>query len=100
LEGVAMTDADDIAAWFGTCPVCSKSGVAHTVGRDRWFVCEEQHRTRWWGGSNWWGSSNLLSAEELATAPEAVATARYLEGFVEVAPYYPKANRDGYRNEL
>jgi len=82
------SDADDTADYFGACPVCGQGGVARSMGRDHWFYCE-QHRTKWWGGRD------LFSAEQPRTAAEVVANARFLRGFTEVAPMYPKARRDG-----
>jgi len=37
--------------YFGACPVCGESDGCLNLGRDHWFYCD-QHRTRWWIGSN------------------------------------------------
>ena len=80
-----MSHADDIAGYFGACPVCGRGGRLRHIGRDHWFYCKE-HKVKWWGGSN------LIRTEEPMTAAEVATTARYLKNFVEVAPYHPKAN--------
>jgi hypothetical protein len=80
-----MSHASDIATYFGACPVCGQGGIVRSIGRDHWFCCEE-HKVKWWGGSN-------LIRHEPMTAAEVVTTARYLKDFIEVAPYHPKANR-------
>jgi len=81
-----MSHADDIAGYFGACPVCGRGGRLRHIGRDHWFYCKE-HKVKWWGGSN-------LIRHEPMTAAEVAATARYLKDFTEVAPIYPKASSE------
>ena len=44
-----MSHADDIAGYFGACPVCGRGGRLRHIGRDHWFYCKE-HKVKWWGG--------------------------------------------------
>jgi hypothetical protein len=51
------TDAliTEVEHYFGACPECHSDGEMLNIGRGHWFVCDE-HRTRWFIGSNLFSS--------------------------------------------
>ena len=68
---------------FGGCPHCSKTDGYINVGRDHWFVCD-QHRTKWWAGSN------LFSSWRDETEEEWLRNEYKLENYISVDPVYRK----------
>jgi hypothetical protein len=62
---------------FGGCPQCGTSTGVLSIGRDHWFYCDE-HRTKWWVGSN------LFSSWREMTEAEFDANREHLKDFTKV----------------
>jgi hypothetical protein len=67
---------------FGLCPMCGEGRSYLNIGPDHWFICEE-HKTKWWAGSN------LLSAWRQESEDEWRENEKTLAGYREVQPIEP-----------
>ncbi len=79
-QEAARNEAD---AYFGVCPVCKKHDGCLDVGRNHWFRCDE-HKTRWWFGSN------AFPGWREQTEDEKAANIELLEDYADVEPYHPE----------
>jgi hypothetical protein len=73
--------------YFGGCPECGQTDGYLNLGRDHWFVCD-QHRTKWWIGSN------VFSCWRNETQEDWYRAAAKLSQHREVEPIYPTRNQD------
>ena len=52
----------DYNCYFGGCPECGGTHGSYNIGQEHWFVCED-HKTKWWIGSNLFSSWREESEE-------------------------------------
>jgi hypothetical protein len=67
------------ANYFGSCLECRRNDGYLNFHTDHWFVCDE-HKLRWWGGSN------LFSSWRDETEEDWQANGELLMGYREVEP--------------
>jgi len=76
---------EDGADYFGACPHCRKNDGYVNVGQGHWFKCDE-HRTRWFVGSNLFDSWKHETEDEQRAWYDANA----LGSWEEVKPVHPE----------
>jgi hypothetical protein len=75
--------------YFGLCPRCRRNNGYFNAGRNHWFYCDE-HRTKWWGGSNVFSSWR----HETEGDQRAHYDAKGFGTYERVAPYYHPLSED------
>lgn len=70
--------------YFGWCPRCRNQDGYLNVGRGQWSYCDE-HKTRWWIGSNLFSSWRLKTEDEQRQRYEA----KDFGSYKDVEPVYP-----------
>jgi hypothetical protein len=77
-------DQDDVAGYFGDCPICHKNDGYLNVGRNHWFICTA-HKTKWCIGANLFSSAMDETPEQQRREQEELGFA----SFAVVEPFHP-----------